>query len=182
MYCILGNDGNFFELFKYVAELQPDIGTTTREGSGQGSSQVDVMFRVSQYSLVVVVTRHLHWLGLRSLNEVSAGTVLIKDNPQLCYTQPFQWTRLFRSADQTASIHNNKPADVCGKFVCMGMMLLSDAIRKPDCVVDTEQQKQTCDSECTDMGCWGPGPDMCVSCRHFSRRRHCVRLCNVLNG
>lgn len=89
----------------------------TREGSGQGSSQVDIMFHVSQHSLVVAMTRHLRWLGLRSLKEVSAGKVVLKNNPQLCYTQPFQWTHLFRSADQTATIRNNQPADICGKFV-----------------------------------------------------------------
>lgn len=60
---------------------------------------------------------HLRWLGLRSLKEVSAGKVLLKDNPQLCYTQPFQWTRLFRSADQAATIRNNKAAEECGKLV-----------------------------------------------------------------
>lgn len=115
VYCILGNHSNFF-LFKYVPELQADIGNMTREGS-QGSSQVDIMFHVSQHSLVVAMAGHLHWLGFRSLREVSAGKVMLKDNPQLCYTQPFQWTRLFRSADQTATIHNNKPIDICGKFV-----------------------------------------------------------------
>lgn len=86
-------------------------------GSGQGSSQVDIMFHVSQNSLVVVRTKHLRWLGLRSLKEVSAGKVMLKDNPQLCYMQPFQWTRLFRSADQIATIRNNKPVDICGEFL-----------------------------------------------------------------
>lgn len=116
MYCILGNHSNLF-LFKYVAELQADVGTMSSEGSAQGSSQVDIMFLVSQHSLVVAMTRHLHWLGLRSLKEVSAGKVLLKDNSELCYTQPFQWTRLFRSADQTVTIRDSKPADICGKLV-----------------------------------------------------------------
>lgn len=75
------------------------------------------MFHLSQHSLVVVMATHLRWLGLRSLKEVSAGKVLLKDNPQLCYTQPFQWTRLFRSADQAATIRNNKAAEECGKLV-----------------------------------------------------------------
>lgn len=89
----------------------------TTECSGQGSSHVDIMSHVSQHSLVVVRTKHLHWLGLRSLREVSAGKVMLKDNPQLCYTQPFQWKRLFRSTEQIATIHNNKPVDICGRFV-----------------------------------------------------------------
>ncbi|XP_029698332.1 melanoma receptor tyrosine-protein kinase-like [Takifugu rubripes] len=111
-----------------------------------------------QHSLVVVRTKHLRWLGLRSLKEVSAGKVMLKDNLQLCYTQPFQWKRLFRSGQQNFTISNNRPPELC------------------------EQQNQTCDPECTALGCWGPGPDMCVSCRHFIRRGHCVTSCNVLYG
>lgn len=75
------------------------------------------MFVSSQHSLVVVRTKHLRWLGLHSLKEVSAGKVMLKDNLQLCYTQPFQWTRLFKSADQMVTIRNNKPSEICGEYV-----------------------------------------------------------------
>uniref|UniRef100_A0A8D3AFW2 receptor protein-tyrosine kinase n=1 Tax=Scophthalmus maximus TaxID=52904 RepID=A0A8D3AFW2_SCOMX len=100
------------------------------------------------HSLLVVRATHLRWLGLRSLKEVSAGQVMLKDNPQLCYTRRDRWPRLFRSGDQTANMQN-----------------------------------RTCDQECTDDGgCWGPGPTMCVSCRHFDRRGRCVASCNLLQG
>ncbi|XP_069033669.1 melanoma receptor tyrosine-protein kinase-like [Embiotoca jacksoni] len=112
----------------------------------------------AQHSLAVVRVKHLGWLGLRSLREVSAGKVLLKDNVELCYTRPDQWTRLLRSRDQTVSLRNNSPPDTC------------------------ERQNRTCDEECTDEGCWGPGPTMCVSCRHFDRRGRCVALCNLLQG
>uniref|UniRef100_A0A674MIX0 Receptor protein-tyrosine kinase n=1 Tax=Takifugu rubripes TaxID=31033 RepID=A0A674MIX0_TAKRU len=112
--------------------------------------------RTTRHSLVVVRTKHLRWLGLRSLKEVSAGKVMLKDNLQLCYTQPFQWKRLFRSGQQNFTISNNRPPELCAK-VSSG-------------------------SPCTALGCWGPGPDMCVSCRHFIRRGHCVTSCNVLYG
>ncbi|XP_070784140.1 melanoma receptor tyrosine-protein kinase-like isoform X5 [Enoplosus armatus] len=107
----------------------------------------------SQHSLVVVRAQHLRWLGLRSLKEVSAGRVMMKDNSQLCYTRPDQWTRLIRSSDQTVTMRNNAPPG-----------------------------NRTCDTECTDEGCWGPGPSMCVSCLHFNRRGRCVLLCNLLQG
>ncbi|TMS09207.1 Melanoma receptor tyrosine-protein kinase [Larimichthys crocea] len=110
------------------------------------------------HSLAVVGAKNLRWLGLRSLKEVSAGRVMMKDNSQLCYTRPDQWTRLFRSSDQAIILRNNAPPDVC------------------------KQQNRTCDTECTDEGCWGPGPTMCVSCRHFDRRGRCVSLCNLLQG
>ncbi|XP_042255698.1 melanoma receptor tyrosine-protein kinase-like [Thunnus maccoyii] len=112
----------------------------------------------AQHSLAVVRAKHLRWLGLRSLKEVSAGRVMVKDNHQLCYTHPNKWTRFFRSKDQIISMRNNAPPDVC------------------------EQQSQTCDTECTDEGCWGPGPTMCVSCRHFNRGGRCVAHCNLLQG
>lgn len=67
------------------------------------------------HSLAVVQTRTLLYLGLRSLREVSAGRVLLKDNAALCYTRPDQFSRLFRSQDQSVSLRNNMPADVCGE-------------------------------------------------------------------
>lgn len=75
-----------------------------------------MVFVSRQHSLVVMRTKHLRWLGLRSLKEVSAGNVMLKDNLQLCYTQPFQWKRLFKT-DQEVTIQNNKPAELCGEYV-----------------------------------------------------------------
>nr|XP_019968118.1 PREDICTED: melanoma receptor tyrosine-protein kinase-like [Paralichthys olivaceus] len=112
----------------------------------------------SQPSLSVVTAKHLRWLGLRSLKEVSAGRVLVRGNLQLCYTRREQWARLFKSIDQTVNMRDN--ADLR----------------------DCEQQNRTCDEECADGGCWGPGPTMCVSCRHFDRKRRCVSFCNLLQG
>uniref|UniRef100_A0A3B5ARF5 Receptor protein-tyrosine kinase n=1 Tax=Stegastes partitus TaxID=144197 RepID=A0A3B5ARF5_9TELE len=101
----------------------------------------------SQYSLVLVKLKNLRWLGLRSLKEISAGKVVLKDNLQLCYTGRDQWTRVFRSSDQ-----------------------------------NVKQQNRTCDQQCTEVGCWGPGPSMCVFCRHLDRRGRCVQSCNLLQG
>lgn len=75
----------------------------------------DLVF-CSHYSLVVVNAGHLRWLGLRSLREVSAGKVLIKNNPQLCYLHQQQlWPRLFRSNSQEVKMTNNGPLEVCGQ-------------------------------------------------------------------
>uniref|UniRef100_A0A8C2KWG3 receptor protein-tyrosine kinase n=1 Tax=Cyprinus carpio TaxID=7962 RepID=A0A8C2KWG3_CYPCA len=43
---------------------------------------------------------------------------------------------------------------------------------------ENNQQNSTCDSMCGEEGCWGPGPSMCVSCQHVSRRGRCVSHCN----
>ncbi|XP_054621745.1 melanoma receptor tyrosine-protein kinase-like isoform X3 [Dunckerocampus dactyliophorus] len=112
----------------------------------------------AQHSLAVVRVQNLHWLGLRSLKEVSAGRVALKDNPQLCYTRNDQWARLFRSSDQIITVRNVASSQLC------------------------QQQNHTCDVQCTDQGCWGPGPAMCVSCLHFDRRGRCVASCNLLHG
>nr|XP_057916872.1 melanoma receptor tyrosine-protein kinase-like isoform X2 [Doryrhamphus excisus] len=112
----------------------------------------------AQHSLAVVKVQNLHWLGLRSLKEVSAGRVTLKDNPLLCYTRSDQWARLFKSSDQTITLRNVASPQLC------------------------QQQNHTCDVQCTDQGCWGPGPTMCVSCRNFDRRGCCVALCNLLHG
>uniref|UniRef100_A0A8C1QKU7 Receptor protein-tyrosine kinase n=1 Tax=Cyprinus carpio TaxID=7962 RepID=A0A8C1QKU7_CYPCA len=98
---------------------------------------------------------HLDHLGLRSLKEISDGDVVIKNNPRLCYVEGSYWPKLFRS-----SAYNQTKALVCS----------------------SEQQNSTCDSMCGEEGCWGPGPSMCVSCQHVSRRGRCVSHCNLLDG
>lgn len=39
-----------------------------------------------------------------------------------------------------------------------------------------------CDPLCSDAGCWGPGPDQCLTCRYFSRGAICVESCNLYDG
>uniref|UniRef100_A0A8C8FXJ9 Receptor protein-tyrosine kinase n=1 Tax=Oncorhynchus tshawytscha TaxID=74940 RepID=A0A8C8FXJ9_ONCTS len=47
-------------------------------------------------------------------------------------------------------------------------------------LIPTEQM--VCDPLCSDAGCWGPGPDQCLSCRYFIRGRICVDTCNLYEG
>uniref|UniRef100_A0A669ENX2 Receptor protein-tyrosine kinase n=1 Tax=Oreochromis niloticus TaxID=8128 RepID=A0A669ENX2_ORENI len=106
----------------------------------------------SKHSLAVVKLKHLRWLGLRSLKEVSAGVVAVRNNPELCYVWKDQWSHLFRSTDQTINLLDNK------------------------------RNNQTCDTECTDLGCWGPGPTMCLSCRQFNRKGCFIDFKTLVNG
>uniref|UniRef100_A0A8C7YIU1 Receptor protein-tyrosine kinase n=1 Tax=Oryzias sinensis TaxID=183150 RepID=A0A8C7YIU1_9TELE len=39
-----------------------------------------------------------------------------------------------------------------------------------------------CDPLCSADGCWGPGPDQCVSCKNYSRGGTCVPDCMFLSG
>lgn len=85
----------------------------------------------SQHSLAVVRVKNLRWLGLRSLKEVSAGRVMLKDNSQLCYTGPAHWPRLVRSRDQVITVRNNAPPEDCGG--CLDVfrsIILPSGVRK----------------------------------------------------
>uniref|UniRef100_A0A672GR52 receptor protein-tyrosine kinase n=1 Tax=Salarias fasciatus TaxID=181472 RepID=A0A672GR52_SALFA len=93
-------------------------------------------------------------LQFQSLREISAGNVHITENSQLCYYNTVNWTRLFRAANQNFLVRDNR----------------------------TAKERMVCDALCSDAGCWGPGPDQCMSCRYFSRGRTCVDTCNLYEG
>uniref|UniRef100_A0A668A1V3 Receptor protein-tyrosine kinase n=1 Tax=Myripristis murdjan TaxID=586833 RepID=A0A668A1V3_9TELE len=108
----------------------------------------------SGISLLVLKQQGISSLQLQSLSEISAGNVHIADNSQLCYYNTINWTSLFRAGNQKVLIRNNRKN--CTHMVC--------------------------DPLCSDAGCWGPGPDQCLSCRFFSRGRTCVDTCNLYEG
>uniref|UniRef100_A0A673INN7 Receptor protein-tyrosine kinase n=1 Tax=Sinocyclocheilus rhinocerous TaxID=307959 RepID=A0A673INN7_9TELE len=109
------------------------------------------------FSFAVTHTEITHF-GLRSLREISDGDVVITQNKHLCYTSPEHWKRLFKSKQQTAKMLGNAEAATCAN------------------------QNSTCDEMCTNDGCWGPGPAMCFTCKHYTRKKHCVASCNLLAG
>ncbi|KAG7503664.1 receptor tyrosine-protein kinase erbB-4-like [Solea senegalensis] len=112
----------------------------------------------SGISLLVLKQQGISSLQLQSLREISAGNVHIAENSQLCYYNTVNWTRLFRAANQKVLVRNN---------------------RSP---VECSREHMVCDPLCSDAGCWGPGPDQCLSCRYFSRGRTCVDTCYLYEG
>ncbi|KAH0626879.1 hypothetical protein JD844_002155 [Phrynosoma platyrhinos] len=52
-------------------------------------------------------------LGLRSLQEISSGMVLIHHNPNLCFIQSVPWGDIFRTPRQTLFQYDNNPAEQC---------------------------------------------------------------------
>uniref|UniRef100_A0AAQ4P0D4 receptor protein-tyrosine kinase n=1 Tax=Gasterosteus aculeatus aculeatus TaxID=481459 RepID=A0AAQ4P0D4_GASAC len=112
----------------------------------------------SGISLLVLKQQSISSLQLRSLREISAGNVHIAENSQLCYYDTVNWTRLFRAPNQKVLVRNNQSPRKCSK------------------------ERMVCDPLCSDTGCWGPGPDQCLSCRYFSRGRTCVDTCNLYEG
>ncbi|XP_072009463.1 epidermal growth factor receptor-like isoform X2 [Engystomops pustulosus] len=76
-------------------------------------------------------------LGLKSLQQVSDGDVVITKSKDLCFSNTINWSRILRSRLQRVKISNKSPED---------------------CV----SQGKICDPSCSD-GCWGPGPSQCFS-------------------
>ncbi|XP_067406463.1 epidermal growth factor receptor isoform X2 [Emydura macquarii macquarii] len=110
-----------------------------------------------QYSLAIF-SIDIHSLGLRSLKEISDGDVGILRNKNLCYAETMNWNKLFVTGTQKTKITSNRNQAEC------------------------TAAGHVCDPLCSEVGCWGPGPFHCFSCRHFSRQRECVKKCNVMQG
>ncbi|XP_041656341.1 receptor tyrosine-protein kinase erbB-3b isoform X2 [Cheilinus undulatus] len=112
-----------------------------------------------RFSLMVMRIPTLTSLGLRSLREISDGSVYISQNANLCYQHTVNWAQLFRGRRvRVNNLSNNKPLAECAA------------------------EGHVCDPLCSDSGCWGPGPDQCVSCRNYSREGTCVGSCNFHTG
>ncbi|KAM9319970.1 receptor tyrosine-protein kinase erbB-3 [Gastrophryne carolinensis] len=106
-------------------------------------------------SLLIMKNNNVTSLGFRSLRHIGAGRVYIADNKNLCYYHTVNWTKLLST--KRTDLKNNRPANACIK------------------------EGNVCDPLCSD-GCWGPGPDQCLSCKNFSRDGICVSACNFSQG
>lgn len=131
-------------------------------------------------------------LGLRSLREISDGSVYISQNAKLCYHHTVNWAKLFRGRRlRVNSINSNRPLAECGEVGCVGL-LQSHLIQlgtKCVCVCSDSfdgivavAEGHVCDPLCSSSGCWGPGPDQCLSCRNYSRNGTCVDSCHFDAG
>lgn len=144
-------------------------------------------------------------LGLCSLKEISGGSVYISQNANLCYHHTVNWTQLFRGHKVRANnnLSNNKRLAECGEAncttnrycsLCYNQNVTSGA-RLVCCrfsrqvinavltrLCDVVAEGHVCDPLCSDSGCWGPGPNQCLSCRNYSREGTCVDSCNFVTG
>ncbi|KAK7878770.1 hypothetical protein WMY93_030930 [Mugilogobius chulae] len=113
------------------------------------------------YALMVMKIPSLESLGLRSLRRIKDGSVYITGNKKLCYHHTMNWSKIFttnvKKRQKQIDIKDNCPEETCAA------------------------EGHVCDPLCAD-GCWGPGPDQCVSCRNYSRGETCVSQCMFLSG
>lgn len=68
------------------------------------------------FSLMVMHIRTLTSLGLRSLREISDGSVYISQNANLCYHHTVNWAQMFRGRRvRVNNFNNNRPLAECGE-------------------------------------------------------------------
>ncbi|KAM4740868.1 receptor tyrosine-protein kinase erbB-3a [Anableps anableps] len=116
------------------------------------------------YSFLVMRIKSLTSLGLRSLQKINDGGIYITGNEKLCYYNTVNWTRI----SSTVSRSQRRQKD----------LIIKDNRLQEDCV----KEGHVCDPLCSSDGCWGPGPDQCVSCKKYSRGGTCVPDCMFLTG
>ncbi|XP_062321423.1 receptor tyrosine-protein kinase erbB-3a [Osmerus eperlanus] len=116
------------------------------------------------YSLLVMRIPTLTSLGLRSLHRINDGGVYITGNSQLCYHDTVNWTRLFNSSSRPMRRHKNID------------------IKENQPQINCVAEGHVCDALCSSEGCWGPGPNQCLSCKNYSRGGTCVPMCKFLSG
>ncbi|XP_051985705.1 receptor tyrosine-protein kinase erbB-3a [Xyrauchen texanus] len=143
-------------------EEMEDLSVFSNLATIQGRSLYRGISSKRVYSLLVMRIPTLKSLGLRSLKRIGDGGIYITGNTQLCYHHTVNWTRLFGPRalrrPKTLDIKENHPQEQC------------------------IEEGHACDPLCSSEGCWGPGPDQCLSCKNYSRDGTCVPHCNFLSG
>lgn len=80
------------------------------------SSSVHHPSNQRRFSLMVMRIPTLTSLGLRSLREISDGSVYISQNANLCYHHTVNWSQLFRGRRvRVNNLNNNRPLTECGE-------------------------------------------------------------------
>nr|UPI11530.1 epidermal growth factor receptor isoform X1 [Mythimna separata] len=110
------------------------------------------------FASLYIVKSSLKSLGLKSLKRVNSGAIAIMENKFLCFADKIAWNKLVKSKDHKQIIQNNGDPKTC------------------------ERADLVCDPECSADGCWGPGPDQCLSCKNYKFNEMCVQNCSVLPG
>jgi len=95
-------------------------------------------------------------LNLRSLRKIRGGRIAIEENPELCFADTIDWRQmeLSRRNEDELSIRNNADGQRCRAH---GLQ---------------------CNEQCARDGCWGPGPDECLSCNNYKVDDYCVANCS----
>ncbi|XP_046914713.2 epidermal growth factor receptor isoform X2 [Dermatophagoides farinae] len=110
------------------------------------------------FAAIYIVKTSLTSLGLRSLKRVEFGSVAILENQDLCFASRIDWKKVANSSAHHILMQSNR--------------------NESDC----KAEGLVCHSECASDGCWGAGPDECVSCKSYRLGETCVSNCNSSLG
>lgn len=124
-----------------------------------------------RFSLMVMRIPTLVSLGLRSLREISDGSVYISQNARLCYHHTVNWTQLFRGRRVRAnSLNNNRPPAECGKAAGQKQNLLSLMVSRKA----TLKCKQDRSAEALQKQTFLLNAALCVQLRRATCVTHCA--------
>ncbi|RLU25658.1 hypothetical protein DMN91_001815 [Ooceraea biroi] len=107
------------------------------------------------FASLYIVKTSLVSFGLSSLKKIYSGSIAILENKNLCYAQSINWTRIKKSLEHESLLSNNRNESEC----------IKDGL--------------VCDEQCSDEGCWGPGPAQCLSCKNFILGNDCLQDCTA---
>ena len=107
------------------------------------------------FASLYIVKTSLVSFGLSSLKKIYSGSIAILENKNLCYAQSINWSRIKKSSEHESLLSNNRNESECVK----------DGL--------------VCDEQCSDEGCWGPGPAQCLSCKNFILGNDCLQDCTA---
>ncbi|XP_026317728.1 epidermal growth factor receptor isoform X2 [Hyposmocoma kahamanoa] len=110
------------------------------------------------FASLYIVKTSLTSLGLKSLKKVNSGAIAIIENRNLCFADKIAWYKLVKSKDHKQVIQKNGDPRTC------------------------EKANLVCDAQCSSDGCWGAGPDQCLSCQNFKLGETCIQNCSVQTG
>ncbi|XP_072930769.1 epidermal growth factor receptor isoform X2 [Epargyreus clarus] len=110
------------------------------------------------FASLYIVKTSLKSLGLKSLKRVNSGAIAIMENRNLCFADKIAWNILVKSKDHKQIIQKNGDQRMC------------------------EKANMVCDPQCSLDGCWGPGPDQCLSCANYKFDETCIQNCSVIPG
>ncbi|XP_072540741.1 receptor tyrosine-protein kinase erbB-3a [Salminus brasiliensis] len=154
---------DFLSIQSWPEEMK-DLSVFSSLTTIQGRSHYRGVASKRGYALLVMRIPTLKSLGLRSLKKINDGGIYITGNSQLCYHHTVNWTRLFGTGPRAQ--RQQESLDIKENHL------------KEECI----KEGHVCDPLCSSDGCWGPGPDQCLSCKKFSRGGTCVPHCNFLEG
>jgi len=122
--------------------------------------------KVSKYSSsLMLYGTSLQSLGLTSLKQLHKGRILIFGNEELCYGVEINWNKLLRGIEPRSDKDNN-----------FRYIVIKNNMNSSECAATN----QSCDFRCnaTD-GCWGEGPNQCLSCEEYNYNGTCVESCAI---